>query len=147
MNSSKATSMGKTTPTAVVILSWFYESLGQKISSSATDNDVLFCVHILAHKLWHCCTDCDASVLTVTRCCCRHFDFDLDKTLYMFSAGRYEFKNKGVDMFIESLARLNYSLQVLNNNNNDNSDKKNYNIIDIIIYYYYIITYHYIYLS
>jgi len=43
---------------------------------------------------------------------CRHFDFDLEKTLYLFSAGRYEFKNKGVDMFIESLARLNYYMQV-----------------------------------
>lgn len=40
-----------------------------------------------------------------------HFDFDLDKTLYMFSAGRYEFSNKGVDMFIEALARLNYLLK------------------------------------
>lgn len=40
-----------------------------------------------------------------------HFDFNLDKTLYMFSAGRYEFSNKGVDLFIEGLARLNYRLQ------------------------------------
>ncbi|XP_040571396.1 glycogen [starch] synthase [Lepeophtheirus salmonis] len=40
-----------------------------------------------------------------------HFDFDLDKTLYLFSAGRYEFINKGVDIFIESLARLNFMLQ------------------------------------
>jgi len=38
-------------------------------------------------------------------------DFDLDNTLYMFSAGRYEYRNKGVDMFIESLALLNYRLQ------------------------------------
>ena len=37
--------------------------------------------------------------------------FDLDKTLYIFSAGRYEFSNKGVDMFIESLARLNHKLK------------------------------------
>ena len=29
----------------------------------------------------------------------------------MFTAGRYEYRNKGVDMFIESLARLNYKLQ------------------------------------
>jgi glycogen synthase len=29
----------------------------------------------------------------------------------MFTAGRYEYRNKGVDMFIESLARLNYRLQ------------------------------------
>ncbi|CCC69645.1 hypothetical protein NCAS_0D00640 [Naumovozyma castellii] len=40
------------------------------------------------------------------------FDFDLDNTLYFFIAGRYEYKNKGADMFIESLARLNYRLKV-----------------------------------
>ncbi|ORX38837.1 glycogen synthase [Kockovaella imperatae] len=40
-----------------------------------------------------------------------HYDFDLDNTIYLFTAGRYEFRNKGVDMFIESLARLNYRLQ------------------------------------
>uniref|UniRef100_A0A7D6R712 Glycogen [starch] synthase n=1 Tax=Sinonovacula constricta TaxID=98310 RepID=A0A7D6R712_SINCO len=40
-----------------------------------------------------------------------HYDFDLDKTLYFFSAGRYEFMNKGADMFIESLARLNHFLK------------------------------------
>ncbi|OCT52783.1 Glycogen [starch] synthase [Cladophialophora carrionii] len=38
-------------------------------------------------------------------------DFDLENTLYYFTAGRYEYRNKGVDMFIESLARLNYRLQ------------------------------------
>lgn len=43
-----------------------------------------------------------------------HYDFDLDKTLYIFSAGRYEFSNKGVDMFIESLARLNHKLKSSN---------------------------------
>ena len=41
----------------------------------------------------------------------RHYDFDLDKTVYLFSAGRYEFMNKGADMFIEALARLNHYLQ------------------------------------
>jgi len=40
-----------------------------------------------------------------------HFDFDLDKTLYFFTAGRYEFTNKGADVFIESLARLNHYLK------------------------------------
>jgi len=40
-----------------------------------------------------------------------HFDFDLDKTLFFFTAGRYEFGNKGADIFIESLARLNYYLK------------------------------------
>lgn len=34
----------------------------------------------------------------------------------MFTAGRYEYRNKGVDMFIESLARLNYRLQQLGTN-------------------------------
>ncbi|KAK6440265.1 glycogen synthase isoform 1 [Oleoguttula sp. CCFEE 5521] len=40
-----------------------------------------------------------------------HNDFDLDKTLYFFTAGRYEYRNKGVDMFIESLARLNHEMK------------------------------------
>jgi len=43
---------------------------------------------------------------------CSHYDFDLDKVLYFFTAGRYEFSNKGADVFIESLARLNYLLKV-----------------------------------
>lgn len=37
--------------------------------------------------------------------------FDLDKTLIFFTAGRYEFHNKGGDLFIEALARLNHRLQ------------------------------------
>lgn len=40
-----------------------------------------------------------------------HFNFNLDKTLYFFIAGRYEFSNKGADIFIESLARLNHMLK------------------------------------
>ncbi|KAA8642935.1 glycogen [starch] synthase [Aspergillus tanneri] len=40
-----------------------------------------------------------------------HNDFDLGNTLYVFTSGRYEFRNKGVDMFIESLARLNHRLK------------------------------------
>lgn len=39
-----------------------------------------------------------------------HLDFDIDQTLYFFLAGRYEFTNKGADMFIEGLARLNHQL-------------------------------------
>ncbi|KAF9782427.1 glycogen synthase [Thelephora terrestris] len=39
-----------------------------------------------------------------------HYNFELENTLYMFTAGRYEYRNKGVDMFIESMARLNYRL-------------------------------------
>lgn len=40
-----------------------------------------------------------------------HYDFDLDKTLYFFTAGRYEYTNKGADIFIEALARLNHYLK------------------------------------
>lgn len=40
-----------------------------------------------------------------------HYDFDLDKTLYFFIAGRYEFSNKGADLFLESLSRLNHYLK------------------------------------
>ncbi|KAI6653321.1 Glycogen synthase [Oopsacas minuta] len=40
-----------------------------------------------------------------------HMDFDLEDTLYIFSAGRYEYSNKGVDMFIESLAKLNHLMK------------------------------------
>lgn len=44
----------------------------------------------------------------------RHLSYDepIDsKTFYFFIAGRYEFCNKGADIFIEALARLNYLLQ------------------------------------
>ena len=44
--------------------------------------------------------------------CFSHFDFNLDKTLYFFIAGRYEFGNKGADIFIEALSRLNHYLKV-----------------------------------
>jgi glycogen(starch) synthase len=36
-----------------------------------------------------------------------HYDFDLDKTLYVFTSGRREYYNKGVDLFLEAMARLN----------------------------------------
>ena len=39
------------------------------------------------------------------------YSFDLDTTLYFFTSGRYEYKNKGMDLTIESLARLNHRLQ------------------------------------
>uniref|UniRef100_A0A672YI46 Glycogen [starch] synthase n=1 Tax=Sphaeramia orbicularis TaxID=375764 RepID=A0A672YI46_9TELE len=41
-----------------------------------------------------------------------HLDFNLDKCLFLFIAGRYEFSNKGADLFLEALARLNYLLRV-----------------------------------
>jgi glycogen synthase len=37
--------------------------------------------------------------------------FDLDKTLYFFTSGRYEYRNKGMDIFIEALWRLNQYLK------------------------------------
>lgn len=46
----------------------------------------------------------------------RHLDFDVDRTLYFFIAGRYEFGNKGADVFIEALARLNHMLKVIDGN-------------------------------
>ncbi len=38
------------------------------------------------------------------------YTFDLDTTVYLFTAGRYEYRNKGKDIFIESLATLNRRL-------------------------------------
>ena len=35
------------------------------------------------------------------------YTFDLDRTLYVFTAGRYEYRNKGLDVFIEALYELN----------------------------------------
>lgn len=39
------------------------------------------------------------------------YSFDLDKTLYFFTSGRYEYHNKGYDVTLEALARLNYKMQ------------------------------------
>ncbi|XP_010182553.1 PREDICTED: glycogen [starch] synthase, liver-like, partial [Mesitornis unicolor] len=41
-----------------------------------------------------------------------HLDFSLEKTLFFFISGRYEFSNKGADMFLEALSRLNFLLRV-----------------------------------
>lgn len=41
------------------------------------------------------------------------YSFDLDRTLYFFTSGRYEYLNKGMDFFIESLHRLNERLKQL----------------------------------
>lgn len=43
-----------------------------------------------------------------------HYNFDLGNTLYFFTSGRYEYRNKGVDMFLESLARVNQRLKYIN---------------------------------
>jgi glycogen(starch) synthase len=39
------------------------------------------------------------------------YSFDLDQTLYLFTSGRYEYHNKGFDLTLEALARLNHRLQ------------------------------------
>ncbi len=39
------------------------------------------------------------------------YTFDLDNTIYLFTSGRYEYRNKGMDFFIEALARLNWRLK------------------------------------
>ena len=39
------------------------------------------------------------------------YSFDLDKTLYFFTSGRYEYVNKGFDMALEALARLNWRMK------------------------------------
>ena len=39
------------------------------------------------------------------------YSFDLDKTLYFFTSGRYEYHNKGFDLTLEALARLNHRLK------------------------------------
>jgi len=39
------------------------------------------------------------------------YAFDLDKTIYFFTSGRYEFKNKGFDLTLEALVRLNQKLK------------------------------------
>jgi glycogen(starch) synthase len=40
------------------------------------------------------------------------YHFDLDKTLYFYTSGRYEYRNKGMDLTIEALARLNHRLRI-----------------------------------
>ena len=42
------------------------------------------------------------------------YSFDLDKTLYFFTSGRYEYHNKGYDLTLEALARLNWKMQSAN---------------------------------
>lgn len=39
------------------------------------------------------------------------YSFDLDKTVYLFTSGRYEYKNKGFDLTLEALTRLNQRLK------------------------------------
>jgi glycogen(starch) synthase len=39
------------------------------------------------------------------------YSFNLDNTLYFFTSGRYEYRNKGFDITTEALARLNHKLK------------------------------------
>jgi glycogen(starch) synthase len=39
------------------------------------------------------------------------YSFDLNKTLYFFTSGRYEYKNKGFDLTLEALVHLNDQLK------------------------------------
>ncbi|HYO10873.1 MAG TPA: glycosyltransferase [Tepidisphaeraceae bacterium] len=41
------------------------------------------------------------------------YTFDLNNTLYLFTSGRYEYTNKGIDLFIEALWRLNERMKTL----------------------------------
>ncbi|MBS3102067.1 glycogen/starch synthase [Candidatus Woesearchaeota archaeon] len=40
-----------------------------------------------------------------------YYTFDLKETLFYFISGRYEFRDKGIDIFIKSLAKLNEKLK------------------------------------
>ncbi|MBL7863547.1 MAG: glycosyltransferase [Cyclobacteriaceae bacterium] len=39
------------------------------------------------------------------------YTFDLDKTIYLFTSGRFEYRNKGFDLTLEALWRLNEKLK------------------------------------
>jgi glycogen synthase len=39
------------------------------------------------------------------------YTLDLDKTIYVFTSGRYEYRNKGIDVFIEALHQLNQRMR------------------------------------
>ena len=39
------------------------------------------------------------------------YSFELDRTLYVFTSGRYEYRNKGYDLTLEALARLNRQMK------------------------------------
>ncbi len=41
----------------------------------------------------------------------QNYSFDLNKTLYFFTSGRYEYHNKGYDLTLEALARLNWKMK------------------------------------
>ncbi|MCX6815888.1 MAG: glycogen/starch synthase [Candidatus Aenigmarchaeota archaeon] len=44
-----------------------------------------------------------------------YYEFDAKNTLVYFISGRFEFHNKGIDVFIDALGRLNQRLKAVNN--------------------------------
>ena len=46
------------------------------------------------------------------------YSFDLDKTLFFFTSGRFEYRNKGYDLALEALARLNWKMKEANSDMN-----------------------------
>lgn len=44
-----------------------------------------------------------------------YYSFDLQESLFFFTASRYEFHNKGIDVFIEALGKLNEKMKEENN--------------------------------
>ncbi len=44
------------------------------------------------------------------------YSFELDNTIYFFTSGRYEYHNKGYDLTLEALARLNWRMQQARSN-------------------------------
>src|SRR3989344_3492884 len=43
-----------------------------------------------------------------------YYNFDIEESLFFFIVGRYEFKNKGIDVLIKALARLNDKMKAEN---------------------------------
>ncbi len=41
----------------------------------------------------------------------QNYSFDLNNTLYFFTSGRFEYENKGYDLTLEALARLNWRMK------------------------------------
>ncbi len=46
------------------------------------------------------------------------YSFDLDRTVYFFTSGRFEYRNKGFDLTLEALARLNWRMKQAGTNKN-----------------------------
>lgn len=47
-----------------------------------------------------------------------YYEIDIEQTLIYFIVGRYEFKNKGIDLFIKSLGKLNEKMKKENHKKN-----------------------------